>query len=64
MSFNLDLYQLFTWTISPGKHSAGKEITFFAVRPAPIDINPIKNIHFDLSVASSWGINLIDEICI
>ena len=41
-----------------GRHSVGYEITFFAVKPAPIATTPITKIHLDLSLAKRFLIEL------
>ena len=41
-----------------GRHSVGYEITFFAVKPAPIATSPITKIHLVLSLARRFLIEL------
>ena len=48
----------FKVTISGVVHAVGYEITFFAVKPAPIATSPITKIHLDLSPESSLFIKL------
>ena len=46
-------------TISGVVHSVEYEITFFAVKPAPIATNPITKIHLDLALENSLFIKLM-----
>ena len=52
---------LINWVSSKpfsGTHSVGYEITFFAVKPAPIATTPITKIHLDLSLTRRFLIEL------